>query len=61
MWIDRLKNTVTYVMFDGHSKPRLMLDHSLVYQGMTVGVCTLSSSPITAPFPTPYPFEQEGE
>ena len=60
-WIDGLKNTVAYVTFDGHSEPRLKLEHSLVYPGMTAGVCctALSSGPITVPFPVPYPFEQE--
>ena len=63
MWIDRLKNAVAYVMFDRHSEPRLKLEHSLVYPGMTEGVCctAISSSPITAPFPIPYLFEQEDE
>ena len=63
MWIDGLKNTVAYVMFDGHCRPRLKLEQSLVYPGMKAGVCwpALSSSPITAPFPVPYPFEQGGE
>ena len=61
MWIDGLKNTVTYVMFDRHREPQLKLEYSPVYLGMTAGVCCtpLSSSPITAPFPIPYPFEQE--
>ena len=39
MWIDGLKNTVAYVTFDRHCKPRLKLEQSLVYPGMTAGVC----------------------
>ena len=55
MWIDGLKNTVTYVMFDRHREPQLKLEYSPVYLGMTAAVCCtpLSSSPITAPFPSP--------
>ena len=33
--IDRLNNEVTYVMFDRHRHPRLKLDCSPVYPGMT--------------------------
>ena len=60
MWIDGLKNAVAYVTFDGQHKPRLKIECSLVYPGMTAGVCwaALSSSPITAPFLIPFPFEQ---
>ena len=55
IWIDGLKNAVAYVTFNRHSEPRLKLEHSLVYPGMTAGVCwtALSSSPITAHFPSP--------
>ena len=57
MWIDRLKNEVTFVMFNGHRHPRLKLDYSPVNPVMTAGVCWISllSSIITAPFS----FEQE--
>ena len=57
MWIDGLKNAVTYVTFDECREPRLKLDCSLVYPGMTAGVyCpSLSSGSIAAPFS----FEQE--
>ena len=63
MWIDRLKNAVAYVTLDGQCEPRLKIQHSLVYPGMTAGVCwpALSSSPITAPFPIPFLFEQGGK
>ena len=63
MWMDRLKNAVVYVTFDVHHKPRLKLECSLVYPGMAAGVCwpALSSGPITASFPVPFPFEQGGE
>ena len=59
MWIDGLKNAVTYVMFDGHWEPRLKLDCGLVYPGMAAAVCWISllSSIITAPFS----FEQVDE
>ena len=45
------------------TEPRIMLEHSLVYPGMTSGLCwpAPSSSPIPAPFPIPYPFEQKDE
>ena len=57
MWIDGLNNAVTYVMFDGHWHPRLKLDCSPWYPGMTAGVywMTISSGTIAAPFS----FEQE--
>ena len=64
MWIDGLKNAMAYVIFNGQCEPRLKIEHSLVYPGMTAGVCwsALSSSPITATFPVPFPFfEQAGE
>ena len=63
MWIDGLHVEETRVIFDGHREPQLKLKHSPVYPGMTAGVCCtgLSSSPITAPFPIPYPFEQDDE
>ena len=56
MWIDGLKNAVAYVTFDGLHKPRLKIECSLVYPGMTAGVCwpALSSGPIIAPFPVPF-------
>ena len=59
MWIDGLKNKVTYVMFDGHRHPRLKLDCSPVYPGLTAGVCWISlfRGTITAPFS----FEQKDE
>ena len=52
MWIDRLKNEVTWMMFDRHREPRLKLDCSPVYPGMTAGVCWISllSGIITAHF-----------
>ena len=44
-------------MFNGHWHPRLKLDCSPVYPGMTAGVCwmSISSGTIKAPFS----FEQE--
>ena len=50
MWIDGLNNAVTYVTFDGHWHPRLKLDCSAWYPGMTAGVywMTVSSDTITA-------------
>ena len=59
MWIDGLKNKVTFVMFNRCRHPRLKLDCSPVYPGMTAGVCwiSLSSSITTAPFS----FEPEDE
>ena len=57
MWIDGLHDEVTWVTFDGHREPRLKLECSTVYPGMTAGVCytALSSGIITAPLS----FEQE--
>ena len=59
MWIDRIHDEVTWVMFDGHSEPRHKLEHSAVYPGMTEGVCctSLSSDIIIAPLS----FEHEDE
>ena len=59
MWIDRQKNAVAYVIFNVQNGPRLKIECSLVYPGMTAGVCwpALSSGPITSPFPVPFPFE----
>ena len=53
MWIEGLHDKVTWVMFNGCREPRLKLEHSPVYPGMTAGVCctALSSSIITAPLP----------
>ena len=62
MWIEGLKNAMAMSHLMG-TEPRLMLEHSLVYPGMTSGLCwpAPSSSPIPAPFPIPYPFEQKDE
>ena len=59
MWIDRLHDKVTWVMFNRHREPRLKLEHSPVYPGMTAGVCctALSSSFVAVPLS----FEQEDE
>ena len=64
MWIDGLKNAMAYVAFNGQCEPRLKIEHSFVYPGMTAGVCwsAQTSSPITATSPIPFPlFEQGGE
>ena len=62
MWIDRLKDVVAYVTFNGPREPRLKIEHSLGYPGMTAEVCwsALSSSLITATFPVPFPFFEQG-
>ena len=59
MWIDGLHDEVTWVTFDRCREPRLKLEHSPVYSGMTAGVCctALLSGIITAPLS----FEQEDE
>ena len=56
MWVDGVKNAVAYVTFDRQHEPRLKIECSLVYSGMTARVCwpALSSSPITATFPVPF-------
>ena len=64
MWIDGLKNAVSYVAFDRQCEPRLKIDHSFVYPGMTAGVCwsAQTSSPTTATSPILFLlFEQGGE
>ena len=42
MWIDGLKDEVTWVMFNGCRESRLKLDCCPVYPGMRVGVCCTS-------------------
>ena len=39
MWIEGLKNAPAYVKIDGEHEPRLKIEHSLAYPGMTAGVC----------------------
>ena len=53
---------VAYITFDGQRKPRLKIECSLAYPGMTAGVCcmAISSSLITATFPVPLPFFEQG-
>ena len=62
MWIEGLENMVAYVTFNGQRKPRLKIECRLAYSGTTAGVCctALSSDPVTATFPIPFPFFEQG-
>ena len=62
MWIKGLKKTPAHFKLDGQPEPRLKIEHSLAYPGMTAGVCclTVSSSPITALLPFSFPFFEPG-
>ena len=62
MWIEGLRKAPAVVKLDGQPKPRLIIECSLAYPGMTAGVCCTarSSSPITAPFSFPCPFFEPG-
>ena len=53
MWIKGLRKALAFVELDGQHEPRLKIECSLAYPGMTAGVCcmAISSGPITAPFP----------
>ena len=63
MWIKGLRKAPAFAKLDGQPKPRLKIEHSLAYPGMTAGVCcmAISSGPITAPFPFPCPLFEEGD
>ena len=64
IWIEGLKNAAAYVTIDGQCEPRLKIDHSFAYPGLTAGVCwsAQTSSPITATPPILFQlFEQGGE
>ena len=62
MWIEGLGIALAFVKLDGQPEPRLKIECSLAYPGMTAGVCCMeiSSSPITATFPFPNPFFEPG-
>ena len=53
---------LVYDKFDGQCEPRLKIECGLAYPGMTAGVCctVLSSGLITATFPIPLPFFEQG-
>ena len=53
MWIEGLKNAVAYITIDVQCQPRLKIECSFAYPGMTAGVCrsAQTSSPITATSP----------
>ena len=55
MWIEGLKKALAFVELDGQPEPRLKIECSLAYPGMTAGVCctAISSGPVTAPFSLP--------
>ena len=62
MWIDGLKNVMAFVAFNRQCEPRLKIEHSFAYPGMTAGVCwsaqTISS--ITATSPILFPLFEQG-
>ena len=50
MWIEELKNTAAYITINEQCQPRLKIDHSFAYPGMTAAVCwsAQTSGPIAA-------------
>ena len=62
MQIEGLKRAPAYVELDMQPEPRLKIECSLAYPGMTAGVhcMAISSGHITAPFPFPFLFFEPG-
>ena len=54
MWIEGLGIALAFVKLDGQPEPRLKIECSLAYPGMTAGVCCMeiSSSPLQPHFPS---------